>query len=122
MPLNRRRDAFRLCRRARYNPFRPPPRAPPPESSGAGSEEEEKMTDALDKAKLAKLVEIEGYDSTEELIAAVLFGFGLSRHLHERRLRLHLRLTRTPAIARTPAPIIDAAILRQLLAESVSAQ
>jgi len=30
------------------------------------------MTDAQDKAKLAKLVEIEGYDSTEELIAAVL--------------------------------------------------
>ena len=29
------------------------------------------MTDALDKAKLAKLLEIEGYDSIEELIAAV---------------------------------------------------
>ena len=28
--------------------------------------------DALRKAKLAKLVEIEGYDNTEELIAAVL--------------------------------------------------
>ena len=55
--------------RACYNPFRPPPRAPPPESSGAGSEEET-MTDALDKAKLAKLIEIEGYDSIEELIEA----------------------------------------------------
>ena len=29
------------------------------------------MIDALHKAKLAKLLEIEGYDSTEELIAAV---------------------------------------------------
>jgi hypothetical protein len=29
------------------------------------------MTDALDKAKLAKLVEIEGYDSIEELMEAV---------------------------------------------------
>ena len=30
------------------------------------------MIDALHTAKLAKLLEIEGYDSTEELIAAVL--------------------------------------------------
>ena len=30
------------------------------------------MIDALHTAKLAKLVEIEGFDSTEELIAAVL--------------------------------------------------
>ena len=30
------------------------------------------MIDALHTAKLAKLVKIEGYDSTEELIAAVL--------------------------------------------------
>jgi hypothetical protein len=29
------------------------------------------MTDALDKAKLAKLLEIEGYGSTEELMEAV---------------------------------------------------
>ena len=29
------------------------------------------MTDALDKAKLAKLIEIEGFDSIEDLIAAV---------------------------------------------------
>jgi hypothetical protein len=29
------------------------------------------MTDALDKAKLAKLVEIEGYDSADELMGAV---------------------------------------------------
>src|SRR5580658_1716245 len=47
-----------------------PPRAPPPESSGAGCEEE-KMDDALRTAKLGKLVEIEGYDSSEELLEAV---------------------------------------------------
>jgi hypothetical protein len=29
------------------------------------------MTDALDKAKLAKLIEIEGFDSIEELMEAV---------------------------------------------------
>ena len=29
------------------------------------------MTDALDKAKLAKLVEIEGYESIEALLEAV---------------------------------------------------
>ena len=29
------------------------------------------MTDALHKAKLAKLIEIEGYDSIEDLIATV---------------------------------------------------
>jgi hypothetical protein len=38
---------------------------------GAGSEEE-KMDDALREAKLAKLVEIEGYDSADELMEAVL--------------------------------------------------
>jgi hypothetical protein len=47
-----------------------PPRAPPPEFSDAGSEEE-MMDDALRKAKLAKLIEIEGYDSFEELAEAV---------------------------------------------------
>jgi hypothetical protein len=52
-------------------PFqRPPPRAPLPELSGAGCEEE-KMDDALRAAKLAKLVEIEGHDSTDELLEAV---------------------------------------------------
>src|ERR1700681_4696257 len=56
--------------RACYNPLRPPPRAPPPESSDAGSEEE-KMDDALRQAKLAKLIEIDGYDSIEELMEAV---------------------------------------------------
>ena len=56
-----------------YDSTRPPPRAPPPEPSGAGCEEE-KMTDALGKAKLAKLLEIEGYDSIEDLIAAVRDG------------------------------------------------
>ena len=30
------------------------------------------MTDALHKAKLAKLIEIEGYDSLDELMEAVL--------------------------------------------------
>ena len=37
---------------------------------GAGSEEE-KMDDALREAKLAKLLEIEGYESVEELMEAV---------------------------------------------------
>jgi hypothetical protein len=54
----------------RYNPTRPPPRAPPPESSGAGCEEEI-MSRSRDKAKLAKLIEIEGYDSIEALMKAV---------------------------------------------------
>jgi hypothetical protein len=40
--------------------------------------------DALHKAKLAKLLEIEGYDSIEELM------FRLACHLHERRVRLHM--------------------------------
>jgi hypothetical protein len=48
----------------------PPPRAPPPEFSGAGCEEEI-MDDALRQAKLAKLVEIEGYDSSDALLEAV---------------------------------------------------
>ena len=50
--------------------MKPPPRAPPPESSGAGCEEE-KMDDALRAAKLAKLIEIEGYDGPTELLEAV---------------------------------------------------
>jgi len=37
-----------------------PPHLPPPESSGAGCEEEI-MDDALCRAKLAQLIEIEGY-------------------------------------------------------------
>jgi hypothetical protein len=49
---------------------KPLPRPPPPELSDAGSEEET-MDDALRKAKLAKLIEIEGYDSFEELAEAV---------------------------------------------------
>jgi hypothetical protein len=44
-----------------------PPRAPPPEFLGAGCEEE-KMDDALRTAKLANLVEIEGYGSADELM------------------------------------------------------
>jgi hypothetical protein len=48
----------------------PPPRAPPPELSDAGCEEEI-MDDALREAKLAKLIEIEGYDSADDLLAAV---------------------------------------------------
>jgi hypothetical protein len=37
---------------------------------GAGCEEE-KMDDALREAKLAKLIEIEGYDSADELMEAI---------------------------------------------------
>jgi len=48
-----------------------PPRPPPPESSGAGCEEEI-MDDALRQAKLAKLIEIEGYESLEQLLEAVI--------------------------------------------------
>jgi hypothetical protein len=53
-----------------YNPFRPPPCPPPPDLSDAGSEEE-KMDDPLHQAKLAKLIETEGYNSLEELLEAV---------------------------------------------------
>ena len=67
-----------------------PPRAPPPEFSDAGSEEE-MMDDALRKAKLAKLIEIEGYDSFEEFAGGRFLGCGVPCHLHERRVRLHLR-------------------------------
>jgi hypothetical protein len=50
------------------------------------------MDDTLRKAKLAKLIEIEGYDSFEELAEAV-FSDAVSpaTGLHERRVRLHLR-------------------------------
>jgi hypothetical protein len=47
-----------------------PPRALPPESSGVGSEEEI-MDDALRAAKLAKLIEIEGYDNVDEMMEAI---------------------------------------------------
>jgi len=47
-----------------------PPRVPPPEFSGAGCAEEI-MEDALRVAKLAKLIEIAGYDSVEALMEAV---------------------------------------------------
>jgi hypothetical protein len=40
-------------------------------SSGAGCEEENMDDDALRKAMLVKLIEIEGYDSLEELMEAV---------------------------------------------------
>jgi hypothetical protein len=57
------------------------PSHPAPEFSGAGCEEE-KMTDALHKVKLAKLLEIEGYASSDELMAAVfsdsVWGCGIS--------------------------------------------
>ncbi len=42
-----------------------------PDSSGAGCEEEN-MDDALRRAKLAKLIEIEGYESLEQLLEAVI--------------------------------------------------
>jgi hypothetical protein len=48
----------------------PPPPTPPPEFSDAGAEEE-KTDDALRQAKLAKLIEIEGYNSADELMEAV---------------------------------------------------
>ena len=47
-----------------------PPRDPPSELSGAGSAEEI-MDDAHRVTKLAKLIEIEGYDSIEDLVGAV---------------------------------------------------
>ena len=45
------------------------------------------MDDAIRTAKLAKLIEIEGYASFEELAEAVFSPC----YLHERRVRLHLR-------------------------------
>ena len=42
-----------------------------------------RFTAAERRAKLATLMEIEGYDSIEQLAEAVLFRCGLSRHLHE---------------------------------------
>jgi hypothetical protein len=47
-----------------------PPRHPPSELSDAGSAEEI-MHDAHRVAKLAKLIEIEGYDSIRDLVEAV---------------------------------------------------
>jgi hypothetical protein len=47
-----------------------PPRAPPSESSGAGWEEEI-LDEVLRQAKLAKLIKIEGYDSSDQLLVAV---------------------------------------------------
>jgi hypothetical protein len=58
-----------------------PPRAPPPELSGAGCEEE-LMDHKLRAAKLAKLIEIEGYDTVEDLMEAV-FSDSVSPAMHE---------------------------------------
>jgi hypothetical protein len=44
----------------------------------------------LRDAKLAKLLEIEGYDKLEDLLEAVFSRFRLAGHLHERRPLLHL--------------------------------
>jgi hypothetical protein len=68
----REQPARRLFSAPVYDSTRPPapPRHPPPEWSGAGSEEE-KMDDAIRQAKPAKLVEIEGYESSNELMEAV---------------------------------------------------
>jgi hypothetical protein len=49
------------------------------------------MSNAHDKAKLAQLIEIEGYESAEEFAGGRLLGCGLACHLHERSLPLQLR-------------------------------
>jgi hypothetical protein len=56
--------------RAWYNPIRPPPRAPPPQCVDGGGKEEI-MSDPHDDAKLAKLIDIQGYESIEALMEAV---------------------------------------------------
>ena len=43
------------------------------------------------RAKLAKLIAIEGYSSIEELVQVVLSDSVSPRHLHECGLQLHLR-------------------------------
>ena len=43
-------------------------------------------TTAEQRAKLAKLMEIEGYDNFEEMAQAILSELRLPCHLHERRL------------------------------------
>ena len=42
-----------------------------------------RFTAAEQRAKLAKLTAIEGYDSIEELASAILSELRLPRHLHE---------------------------------------
>jgi hypothetical protein len=51
--------------------FSAPPCPPPPDCPDAGSEEEI-MSKSTDEAKLAKLIEIEGYESVETLLQAVI--------------------------------------------------
>ena len=50
-----------------------------------------RISPAQREAKLAKLMEIEGYDNFEELAQVILSELRLPRHLHERGLQLHLR-------------------------------
>jgi hypothetical protein len=72
---------------------------------GAGSEEE-KMDDALREAKLAKLVEIEGYDSADELMEAVLSDSVplLSASTKAATSPARWSPTRMPATARSATP------------------
>jgi hypothetical protein len=52
--------------------FSAPPRNPSPEIPSGDGTKEEIMDEALRKAKLSKLIEIEGYDDIEQLAKVVL--------------------------------------------------